>query len=336
VIDELIKETQARHRRDELDASLSRAAQAGDAAGVVLALGAGANPLSRKNGMTPLMFASFLGHAPCVRALIPAGGLEARIPSTKQGALALAMEMGKAECAQALLQAGARVDWRDSSGRSALGAAALAGHLKCVEVGLEHGLVPTARDARRQTPLMLAARMGRLSCVEALLERGNPLAWDEHRMTALLWAAAEGRVECVKALLPVSDAQALNENGSSALGLAANGMRDGATACVRLLMNERAAKMADCWGDTPLMGAIKRGRWENAQALIEVSDPCQKHGQSGKTLGQLTREVSPLAILSQGRKAREDFASLLDALAEAKALKEATSAPKHATKGPRL
>jgi ankyrin repeat protein len=123
------KKTQA-----ELDSALRLAARGGTGEDVRRLLGAGADPRATDpSQVTALIFATLLGNAQIVEALLGVSDLNART-CDGETALMAAAQMGCAEVVAKLLAAGADPLAVDDQGFSALMRAAKMGNVDCVDL----------------------------------------------------------------------------------------------------------------------------------------------------------------------------------------------------------
>lgn len=183
--------------------ALTFAAGSGNAPGVKLLLGRGADPsMDRTDGITVLMMAANVGSPDIVGDL-----LERKVNVNVQDengttALAYAARGGFVPVVKALLDAGAEVGTPDHEGRTALMGAAINGHAEVVRMLLKKGGSIDARDAGGRTALMLAAAYGdHPAVVEALIAGGaDRKATDAKGRTAADLAIARGHTADAAAL----------------------------------------------------------------------------------------------------------------------------------------
>lgn len=185
---------------------LHAAAREGDLPVLRRLLARGVDPSARHLGWsgipTPLIAASFAGHAEVTAALVAAGAeLDARNIQGRT-ALHLAADQDHAAIVDALLRAGADADLQDFHGHTALHLAAWQDHRASLDVLLEAGVDRELRDINGDTALGVAATEPVPAIVRRLLDAGADLeACNEYGHTPLLRAAMEGQAEIVGVLL---------------------------------------------------------------------------------------------------------------------------------------
>ncbi|KAJ3496601.1 hypothetical protein NLG97_g2546 [Lecanicillium saksenae] len=181
-------------------------------------------------------------------------------------ALHMASSLGKAEVAQLLIDNGAEVNLHGGPFGSVLGCAAVPcfqlgsvrilktptsndDHLHILKILTRHGGTPTARSPLGKTVLSIAAWWGNFEAMEFLLAHGVELhEVDLFGRTALFHAAA----------------------------------KDYSTDSVELLMaNGAAPDIKDCYGNTPLIMAIRNGDARSVSCLIQ-SNRVDLHGVDGR------------------------------------------------------
>jgi ankyrin repeat protein len=225
------------------DETLLKAAQLGDAdkARKVLADdGANPNYADIKNGVTPLLAATYEGHLEVVKLLIENGGevnnvpsglrqfamSKSRAPMSERGmmeaaalgdtALGTAVRQGHVDVAQYLLGKGARLDIPNGQGETPLYVATSEGNLDMVKLLLDHGADPNTveQDNRlnrltlvtnskgRSSVLILAVQKGHADVAKALVDAGANLDYRGNvGKTALYEAVERGRRNLVRLLL---------------------------------------------------------------------------------------------------------------------------------------
>src|SRR6266496_4179628 len=154
------------------EAELLRVAGTGDLTRVKQLLEQGTNPNVKDSvGRTPLIEASYNGHADVVEALKKAG---AKMPASYQDREALfkAAATGNNDQINALLAKGIDVNTRDEAGRSALTEAVYAGKADTVKLLLEKGADPNAKKIDGATPLGFATNGKRPDIAEMLRKAG--------------------------------------------------------------------------------------------------------------------------------------------------------------------
>jgi hypothetical protein len=187
---------------------LHAAARDGDLEALRGGLAAGVDPSARHLGWsgipTPLIAASFAGHAEVVDALIAGGAALDACNIQGRTALHLAADQDHAGVVAALLAAGAEPDLQDFHGHSALHLAAWQDHRGALDALLEGGVAIDLelRDINGDTALGVAATEPVPAVVRRLLEAGAEVdAVNNYGHTPLLRAAMEGQGEVVGVLL---------------------------------------------------------------------------------------------------------------------------------------
>lgn len=165
--------------------------------------------------------------------------------------------------------------------------------------------------AAEWTPLMYAAHRGKADCVAALIEAGaNPeFRLKEEDRSPLLLACDEGHLGCVQELL-LGGAKTGARPGpkmtafESALVAALRSDEAASEKCVEALLSAGAdPNEPDCWGESPLLLAMRLGRANVMRSLILAGACPDARG----ILPQTARELA------------ESFPGLRDAFAEAAA-----------------
>jgi ankyrin repeat protein len=155
---------------DRLQALLHEAARIGRDDVIPALLQAGASMEGRDpKGFTPLILASYNGHAATTGLLLdlgadPAGADEARGNTALMG---VAFK-GYSDIARALLNAGAEANQRNDAGQTALMNAVMFGHDTIMEMLLAAGADPQATDIAGNSPVSLAAAQGNSAMVDRI------------------------------------------------------------------------------------------------------------------------------------------------------------------------
>jgi ankyrin repeat protein len=174
---------------------------------------------SQPDGMTPLHWAVFHGHADTVRRLLDAkadvnAGTEYAVTP-----LSIACQNGDAAITSLLVEAGADVNAALPGDITPLMVAARTGNADVVRTLVEHGADVDATERKGQTALMWAAAEGNAAAVDQLLLSGADLDQElRSGFTAWMFAARQGHIDVVDRLLQAgADIQAVmkpaNTNG---------------------------------------------------------------------------------------------------------------------------
>jgi ankyrin repeat protein len=180
-------------KQKELHEKLFRAAENGDAAGILQLIASGAHTNVWNNkGESPLHRAAYKGYVEAVQALITSG---------------------------ACLYHYDELSW------TPLHAAAYAGHDEVVRHLIKFGALDFATDSHQKTPLHLAAAMGHERVIKILVDIGAPQvainAQDEDKATPLHLASCFSHTEAVKALLEChADVNVKDKDGRTPYDLA--------------------------------------------------------------------------------------------------------------------
>lgn len=151
---------------------------------------------------TPLLAASFLGHAAVVELLLSRGADVCARNVQGRTALHHAADQDHALVAAMLAQAGAPLDAVDLHRHTPLHVAAWQDHREAVRVLLGSGADLEARDESGDTPLALAASEPAPEIVRMLLCAGADVeATNHYGQTPLIRAASEGQAATAAALL---------------------------------------------------------------------------------------------------------------------------------------
>jgi ankyrin repeat protein len=169
------------------------AASAGDAAGLALALAAGADVHAKdSHGLTAAMAATIHGETHCLQALLGAGANPDEKNSDGRNMATLAVLNGHEPCLEAIIAAAKDIDAQDDRGRSAAMLAAFQGRARCLNMLIVAGVDLHARDHNGATALRLAASFGSGECVRALIDAGAIQAEGTEGEAAAFLAAANG------------------------------------------------------------------------------------------------------------------------------------------------
>jgi ankyrin repeat protein len=295
--------------------TLVDAAERGDRAAVLRALGKGANPNAPgPDGTTAVMWAASNGDLELVRALV---------------------------------KAGADVKLRNQFGTSALTEAATIGSAPIVNLLIKAGADPNFKNPEGETPLMAAARSGHVDAAKVLLESGADVNAKEGfgGQSALMWAAAQSQAEMVKLLAAKgADLNArgvvhqwerkviteprpkdMNKGGFTPLLYAA---REGCVECVKNLIAAGAdLNLEDPDRMTPLDMALFNLHFEAAAALIKGGADVDKWDFYGRSPIYLAADVNTLPTKGNGAVAVIPSEDKITALDVAKMLLDAGADP---------
>ncbi len=256
------------------DEALIRAVRLGDTRKIdeLLRNGASVNYVDR-NGVTPLLAASFEGQLEVVKQLLSLG---AEINYVTSGLTQYALAKSRAPLKERELIAAA------ARGDTALIAAGRQGHYDIVTYLLDHGAVIDRANRKGETALFAAIAGGDMKLVELLLAHGADANEREQenrfdriaaarqsmgRHSALTYAVSKGRYGIAEALIDAgADIDYRASMGKTALFLAAE---SGQTRLAELLLAKGAdVNIASSTGLTALMEAAKKGNVALAQSLL--------------------------------------------------------------------
>jgi hypothetical protein len=268
--------------------SLLKAAEAGDRAGALTALRAGANVNARgPDGTTALMWGAYYGDLELVRHL---------------------------------LAAGSDVDDTNDFGTFALLEAAIIGSTQIVRALLGAGANASRTNPDGETPLMAVARSGNVEAAGLLLGAGSDInaieTWGGQ--SALMWAAAQRQAEMVEFLVANGadvDARGavrdwprkiikeprpkdMNRGGFTSLLYAA---REDCFECARYLIAGGAdPDLPDPHRVTPLNMALLNLHFDFAAYMIEIGADVDKWDLYGRTPLYFAADASTLPIAGNG------------------------------------
>ncbi|MCA1596931.1 MAG: ankyrin repeat domain-containing protein, partial [Chloroflexi bacterium] len=190
-------------------------------------------------GITPLMWAAFLGNQPACQSLLKAGA-SINGPSHYGTALSFAEMSGNTSVVAFLLDHGAKITRDRIDEITPLMTASSSGHLAVIGLLLKHGADVNASDADGMTALMFAALRGETAAARLLLNAGAKVnVADSQGMTPLMYAAESGYPQCAALLISRHSAVNLKDHsGSTALHLAAQYSSD--PRVISLLLNAGA------------------------------------------------------------------------------------------------
>ena len=160
----------------EMDLELLLHTKLGKVERVKSLLQKGANPNSSKQGLTPLICSSFIGHIWVVKLLLDqrADPNKANIHGTTP--LQVSASKHHIDVMELLIKAGADPNKADNRGNTPLHYSALSGHKTVVKVLLDGGAHPSKPNSKGVTPLSIAENEGNQEMVELIRNAGaaNP------------------------------------------------------------------------------------------------------------------------------------------------------------------
>ena len=176
----------------------------------------------RRNGYTPLMMASLMGHRAAISALL-ARGADANARDNEESTAL--MFVSDPEIAAVLLDHGADPTLASNDGVTALHVvAAKKGMEPIVQRILTLGANPNAQDHEGDTPLHVA---GTRRIAEILIAAGADPNWrNKEGFTPLMAAIEEGDIEVTDVLIPLTNLALRSDAGTTALGYAIKAKQD--------------------------------------------------------------------------------------------------------------
>ncbi|WP_313070226.1 ankyrin repeat domain-containing protein [Melaminivora sp.] len=181
-------------------------------------------------------------------------------------------------------------------------------NVQAVSALLRRGFDPNARDTRGQPALVLALHGESPQSAQLLIgARGLKVnARNAKGETALMMAALRGNLEAARALI-ARDAD-VNQEGWTPLHYAASCITDEAPEMVALLLRQHAfIDAASPNGTTPLMMAVRYGKFESALLLVrEGADPTLKNekGLSALDFARQADRADMLDLVTQALRRR--------------------------------
>ena len=165
--------------------------------------GADVNAVSKENGYTALMYASYSGFPKCVDLLLKSGADVNACADYGGSALLETAKRYRSDCFKILLEAGADVNVTYNGGNTALFITSMWPGYKHIDLLLKAGAEVNIMDEGGRTPLMIASSYGRKRSVDLLLKAGADvnLGRDEKGESALIMSSLCGHYECVDMLL---------------------------------------------------------------------------------------------------------------------------------------
>ena len=230
--------------------------------------GADANSRSMDNS-TPLHIAAGLGQLELVRILLEHDAEVNARNDQKQTPLHCASENGNHHVVQLLLDHDADEHVRANGNTTPLLYATAFGNLEVARLLLERHADANDRDDNGVTPFLHAAHAGIIDLVQLLLDHNaDEYTRDNDGNTALHFAAARGHIEVARLLIKRSaEINAQNDTGSTPLHRASQGLLEGNTDAVRLLLDYGAdARARNLNGKT----ASEVARGSKQQEIVEL------------------------------------------------------------------
>ncbi|XP_056378829.1 serine/threonine-protein phosphatase 6 regulatory ankyrin repeat subunit A-like isoform X2 [Hyla sarda] len=158
-----------------------------------------------ESGYTPLHLASQSGHESLVRLLLNYSGVQAEVPTRRQGStpIHLAAQNGHTAVVGLLLsKSTSQLHVKDNRGRTCLHLAAANGHNEMMRALIGQGAEINLTDKNGWSPLHFAAKSGFLETVCFLVECGaNPILECNDGKTAIQYAAGDNHQDVVSFLL---------------------------------------------------------------------------------------------------------------------------------------
>ncbi|MCB0325253.1 MAG: ankyrin repeat domain-containing protein [Bdellovibrionales bacterium] len=217
----------------------------------------------------PLALAAERGEVELVRLMLARSARVDERSSSRQTALMIAAESGQAETVAELLRAGAQTDLTDAFGQTALMKAARRGHSSVVQKLLSAGADFTLKDASGSTALLLATQANQRQTAELLIKRGARLNEQNARGDSPAKELRRRELGSVSAFgTPLHQAASQGNLGQ-----------------LRQVLRKDAAGVdaPGIDGDTALMAAVRAGRLEAAELLLQSGASHQVRGAQGRT-----------------------------------------------------
>ncbi|KXZ55023.1 hypothetical protein GPECTOR_3g185 [Gonium pectorale] len=278
---------------DPSDRKLLDAAAADELAGVLEALGEGANPDAPEvDGKTALYYAAEKNNAEAARALLEAGASTQIKTSSAETPLFAAAANSSIEVARLLLAAGAEVD---SVGK---------GHEEVTKLLMQSGANKEALNEGNHTPLAEAVAHGKDAVVRAMLDAGADKNYKWNNNWSLLHEAAQkGHEAVVKMLLSLGlNKDQQNNGGHTPLHIAARGnhaavvnvlLEAGANTELLISENKNTALAEAALGNAP----------DAAKALLDAGAKKEVKNKNFRTplmIAAAADNVAVLRVLAQG------------------------------------
>ena len=284
----------------------------------LLAQGAGVNTKDTQ-GVTPLMYAAWVGSVDAMKALLD-GGADPNLTNSS-GSTALMMSVTELPKVQLLIARGANVNQASTRGRNALLLAAMSDRSSAiVRALLAAGADPKVSDQAGTTPLHAAAIGNDTETIRLLLAsaadvnaRNIPFG-----QTPLIYAAGNGNIAAVRMLLAKgADVNAVGGDGAfqkvkagtiglgnfTALLMAAP---HGSLELVKTLLDAGAGvNVRDVRGVTPLMASVATDHADAQaiKALIDKGADVNAKDPSGETVLDWARKSGDTPVVAMLKRA---------------------------------
>lgn len=292
-----------RPRPEPFVSPLCQAAARGNVPQVRGLLGQGANINGRnEDGNTALICAITSGQSETA-ALLVESGADATIRDwsrKRRPPLFHALEAGELRIAELLLRRGAKTDERNLVGQPFFVDLALTGPLDSVRLCLQHGADANARDLTGRTIICQAASRGNVPLARLLLDHGaNPNDRDVVGNTLLLATIRNARLPepdraALIRLLLERGARADEPDTWGVTALAHAAAADNLD-LLTLLLDGGADPDRAVHGDSLLVNAIDRRRWDQVWALVEHgrADPSRADARGRTPLAAAVQSQNP-------------------------------------------
>ncbi|XP_046581763.1 uncharacterized protein LOC124289201 [Haliotis rubra] len=265
-----------RSHGDNKDMLIHIAAANGFTGVVELLLDSVETPIDIKggNGMTALMYSSYLGHKELTELLINRGADPELLDEEGDNCLHLTCRGGSVDIAKSLIAENMDINKHGEHGRTPLMYASYNGHEHIVKLLLGKGALPThdvSSIDQKDNSLHLACKKGEIRIVQIFLDQAKVdiESRGERARTPLMYACRHGQLETAKELVARhAKANVLDETGFSCLHLAA---MKGHVPTAEWLISSDQGIVVDCTNDTgrtPLMYAIRNGHVDMVHFLI--------------------------------------------------------------------
>lgn len=275
--------------------------------------------------ISPLCWASFLGHTPIVEYLIAKGAV---VQSDKiygdRSPIYWASAMGHTDTVKLLIKHGADIRAYDPWSYECLHIAAEHGHADVVNLLLDSGAdinTHSYRNGYCSKAIHIAAANGHVNVIKALLARGQSINahdnsdsdgnnvvigdGDDDWETPLMAAIRNNQFETVKFLLDHKADIAVPKNRGNCLHLA---VYSNNIELVKLLLQYNLDLNAlNDHNETPLMVAVRNNKVEMANYLLSLGSDCSTVDKSGSNLLHLAAERNLLELAGTIIKKNENI-----------------------------